>query len=95
MEEKKELELNGRNMLKIGVEFLCESVGGRMGLAAVTNLIPGCGLFTRLGGFLIGSGIGDLAANGTQRKIDEIFDGIEEAKKNSEDPVEEPEVVTE
>lgn len=95
MEEKKDK----RSMLNVLVDdiagMMCGTVGGKLGLEAAKALIPNSTLFTRIGGFLIGSGIGDIAGDRVGRSIDECFklgDKIAQLGK-IEEPKEESEVI--
>lgn len=69
------------------VSFVCGSVGGKMALNASKILIPNGTLLTKLGAYLIGSGIGEIAAKPTIATIDDGFVEIEKLKVNkTEEP---------
>lgn len=95
MEEKKDK----RSVLNVLMDdiagLMCGTVGGKMGLEAAKLLIPNSTLFTRIGGFLIGSGIGDIAGERVSKTIDGCFEMGDKIAKfgKLEEPEKESEVI--
>ena len=64
-----------KQLANMGLGFMLGSAGGKIGLN-LAKMAPGCGLFTAIGGYLIGNAVGDLAAEVYRPKVDKVVDFI-------------------